>query len=193
MKSLNKKTLRRSGNPVPSSGRSCDCPGCEADGDYRAPRSRDNLGEYYWFCLEHVKAYNARWDYCKNMTAEDIEREIRRTVGGERPTWRLRDRVSSRHFRFDIGDHLGVFGEAAHQRDRASSPPPSRLSADETAAMTLMDLTPPLTMVALKSRYKLLVKRYHPDANGGDPGAEERIKQINAAYSLLRTSLKNAM
>ena len=189
MKSLNKKTLRRSGNPVPSSGHSCDYPGCEADGDYRAPRSRDNLGEYHWFCLEHVKAYNARWDYCKDMNAEDIEREIRRSIGGDRPTWPLRERVSGRQFQFGFTDHLGAFAEN-FGRQRTAQPPPSRLSAEEAAAMKLMDLTPPLTEQALKTRYKLLVKRYHPDANGGDPHAEERIKQINAAYSLLRASLK---
>ncbi|MFO1060844.1 MAG: DnaJ domain-containing protein, partial [Dongiaceae bacterium] len=37
-------------------------------------------------------------------------------------------------------------------------------------------------------RYKSLVKRLHPDANGGDKAAEERLKHINLAYSTLKNS-----
>src|SRR4051812_49541700 len=72
--------------PVPPA-RSCDHPGCEAGGDFRAPRSRLELDRYYWFCLEHVRAYNVAWNYYAGMSQREIEAEIRRETGWERAGW----------------------------------------------------------------------------------------------------------
>jgi preprotein translocase subunit Sec63 len=54
--------------------------------------------------------------------------------------------------------------------------------------MTL-GLTWPTTLDAVKTRYKELAKRHHPDANGGSRDAEERLKTINLAYATLRSRL----
>jgi curved DNA-binding protein CbpA len=53
----------------------------------------------------------------------------------------------------------------------------------------VLDLSLPVTLLEVKARYKQLVKRHHPDANGGDKAAEERLKIINEAYATLRHSL----
>ena len=57
---MTRRTARpRAYAPDPDTpGRTCDMPGCTATGDYRAPKSRTSLNEYWWFCLEHVRAYN---------------------------------------------------------------------------------------------------------------------------------------
>ena len=55
----------------------------------------------------------------------------------------------------------------------------------EAVALSIFDLRPPLTTDMVKARYKELVKRHHPDANGGDKIAEERFKEINRAYQVL--------
>ena len=70
-------------------GRPCDCPGCGAAGGFRAPKSRDSLNEYWWFCLDHVRDYNARWDFYKGMTPDQIEAQTRDDTGWQRPTWPL--------------------------------------------------------------------------------------------------------
>ena len=72
--------------------RSCDHPGCIAGGEYRAPKSRLDLHDYYWFCLEHVRAYNSAWNYYVGMSDAEIEAEIRHDTVWQRPTWRLGDR-----------------------------------------------------------------------------------------------------
>ncbi len=64
-------------------------PGCGAPGEYRAPKSRSNLNEYWWFCLEHVRAYNAAWDFYKGMTPGEIEAQMRADTAWQRPTWPL--------------------------------------------------------------------------------------------------------
>ena len=45
-------------------------------------------------------------------------------------------------------------------------------------------------MAKVKKRYNELAKSLHPDHNRDDPKAEEKLKEINLAYSVLR---KNAM
>lgn len=163
----------------------CDQSGCVHAGEYRAPKSRSTLYEYYWFCLEHVRAYNASWDYYAGMSADEIEAMVRQDVTWQRPTWRLGERTAGRTVRFEatMRDPFGLFGEeeAPAQKRR----PPTA----EEEAMRVLEIRLPFTRVELKARYKELVKRHHPDANGGDKDAEERFKVISQAYNTLLNSL----
>src|SRR5947207_1526901 len=74
--------------PLPPT-RLCDHPGCDCGGDFRAPKSRLELDSYYWFCLEHVRAYNIAWNYYAGMSEPEIEAEIRRDTVWQRPSWKL--------------------------------------------------------------------------------------------------------
>ncbi len=190
--------------------RPCDAPGCAGAGEFRAPRSRNALNEYLWFCLPHVREYNAAWDYYKGMSPAEIESNLRQDTAWQRPTWPL-GRLGGHH-RFEtaefLRDPLGALhgtplhaaarrrrqeaatatGEGGGGGGRAagpSPPPPPELRA----ALDVLGLGWPLEAPALRARYKELAKRFHPDANGGDRGAEERFKDVNRAYSLLRARL----
>ncbi len=163
--------------------RACDQAGCPHAGEYRAPRSRHDLNNYYWFCLDHVRAYNAAWDYYAGLSAAEIERMLRQDVTWQRPTWPLGARIVGRAFRFR--DSFGFFGGD----DEAAAPPQRRALSPEEEAMRVLDLAAPVTVVQLKMRYKELVKVHHPDANGGDKTAEERFKIISQAYKTLMNSL----
>lgn len=165
--------------------RTCDHSGCAQAGEFRAPRGRDQLNEYYWFCLEHVRAYNASWDFYKGMSQDQIEDEIRRSTTWQRPTWPLGSKTSNRRFNFAIHDPFGVFEEEAEEIHKAKTRPPT----PEEDAMRVLELDGPLTLAILKARYKKLVKRHHPDANGGDKAAEEIFKQVAQAYRTLLASL----
>jgi DnaJ domain len=174
--------------------RCCDHPGCLAGGDYRAPKSRLDLRDYYWFCLEHVRAYNAAWNYYAGMSDTEVEAEIRRDTVWQRPSWRLGARHSPGYAE-RIRDYFGVFSDgatAAHERGRANGERGrdavhQALSAREQA-LAVFELDPPFTLVGLKARYKTLVKLHHPDAHGGDKAAEEKLKIINQAYTTLKAS-----
>jgi DnaJ domain len=174
--------------------RPCDHPGCIAGGDFRAPKSRLDLHSYYWFCLEHVRAYNSAWNYYAGMSDTEIEAEIRYDTVWQRPSWRLGIRRGPGHAD-RIRDYFGVFSEgpqdARHHGRKNGEPGPDAtrraLSAREQA-LAVFDIEPPFTLVRLKARYKALVKLHHPDAHGGDREAEEKLKIINQAFATLKAS-----
>jgi hypothetical protein len=162
--------------------RGCDWPGCAAEGQYRAPRSRRELKRFWWFCLEHVRQYNAAWNYYAGMSEAEIEADVRFDTVWQRPSWRMSEKI--RGFTLGsvgVGDTFDLFGRDGETRRRAATP--------EEKALIVLDLQPPVTIAIVKARYKQLVKLYHPDANGGDKASEERFKDISAAYRLVLKSL----
>jgi DnaJ-domain-containing protein 1 len=166
-------------------GKPCDHPGCGETGTYRAPKSRHHLesclNDWLWFCLPHIRAYNAQWNYYANMSEAEIERERRADMTWQRPTWALGDAKLNTPFQ----DPFDLFTEPPNQRrppSRESFPP---LSA-ETKALNTLGLSYPFSEENLRKKYRELVKKHHPDANGGSPKSEEAIKRINEAYRLLK-------
>jgi transposase len=156
-----------------------------AGGEYRAPRSRDALHNFFWFCLNHVRAYNASWNYYAGMSAREIEAEIRNDTVWQRPTWPLGERLGV--FGARVRD-FGLFGMEEEAAAERKTPPSKRPLSQQEQALAIFELEPPFTMSGLKARYKQLVKLHHPDAHGGDKAAEERLKIINQAYSTLKSS-----
>jgi DnaJ-like protein len=171
--------------------RHCDAPGCRSVGEHRAPKARSDLSDYYWFCLDHVRQYNKQWNYYEGASAEELEREIRRSVTWDRPTWSLGTAAAYR--KFVAGEYRDPFGALNGDEDMeaASGSGPKRPGSEtaEGKAFAIMGLAPPVTELELKTRYKQLVKKHHPDANGGNKEAEERLKIINEAYTTLKKFL----
>lgn len=152
---------------------------------FRAPRDR-TLREFHWFCLPHVRAYNASWDYYKGMGPHEIEAALRSDSAWQRPSWPLGRLGGAGRFDPDLlRDPFSVLGQQAptarrRPREETSAPPELR------AALDLLGLSWPLDQADLRGRYKELAKRHHPDATGGDRASEEKLKDINRAYSLLK-------
>ncbi|GBQ22633.1 molecular chaperone DnaJ [Tanticharoenia sakaeratensis NBRC 103193] len=170
-------------------------PGCDQPAGYRAPRGRDALNQYFWFCLEHVREYNAKWDYYKGMTPGQIEAHIRADTSWQRPTWRLGNRGGAVFDEDEVLDPLDILGAGRQQRaDQARAREAGRPRAPEPLRQPLdtLGLGWPLSLDELKSRYKSLARQHHPDANGGDRAAEERLKEINVAYTAVRAHLATA-
>ena len=177
--------------PAPPS-RLCDHPGCEAGGEFRAPRSRLELDSYHWFCLDHVRSYNAAWNYYAGMTEPEIEAEIRRDTVWQRPSWKLGQRHGPA-YESRINDPLGVYtsksgGQQQRNGHKDKTDAMSRVASAREQALAVFDIDPPFTQMSLKARYKVLVKQHHPDAHGGDKEAEEKLKIINQAYTTLKAS-----
>jgi len=160
---------------------SCAHPGCDLAGEFRAPRSPAQLRDYVWFCLDHVRAYNAQWNYYADKGEDAVEADRRGTASWHRPTWPLNGGRPLHGIRDDFGFFESAEDETEHRKSELPDSP-------YTQALAIMDLTPPVTPDAIKRRYKELVKQHHPDANGGDKQAEERLKAINQAYATLTQS-----
>lgn len=166
--------------------RVCEAPGCRLQGEYRAPFARDRLEQYRWFCLEHVRDYNKKWDYFAGLDATEIEQHIRADTTWRRPVWPLGGRRSSGarfHDPLDLREEAGLAEKPQPKMDGSE-----QLTPAERNAMGVLELSWPTSRASVKSRYKELVKIHHPDANGGAREAEEKLKEINVAYSTLRAS-----
>lgn len=176
-------TKARAYQPDPDAPeRSCDIPDCQNPAAYRAPKSRDQLNDYHWFCLEHVRAYNASWDYYKGMTPGQIEQQLRADTSWQRPSWPLgqigRAATAAETL---LRDPLGsLSGRPTRPRPEETAPPELR------EPLATLGLAWPVTLDEVKLRYKQLAKRHHPDANQGSRESEERLKTINVAYAALR-------
>ena len=171
--------------------RRCDHAGCKGPGDYRAPKSRRQLKDYYYFCFDHVQAYNKAWNYHAGMSTEEIEAHLRAAVLGERPLWPLGVRGNQffgrgKRYNDPFDERFGLFDEMRDQAGAARPEMRARPATLEDQALATLGLTGPADIATIKQHYKRLVKRYHPDANGGgDQAAEEQLKRINEAYAIL--------
>jgi len=181
-------------------GRRCQWHDCAEPGEFRAPGPRaagfDGPGEYRWFCLDHVRQFNSDYDFFEGMSSEEILRAQSPIHGWDResrafsptagldgaPRWA------------DFSDPLDAIGARAREiKDsvRRSVNPEQRkdgkvLSAEERRALDALGLSLDADRRALRSRYSQLLRKYHPDHNGGDRGYETRLRQVVEAYQLLR-------
>lgn len=170
----------------------CAVEGCREPGEYRAPVTPsgfDGPGAHILMCLDHVREHNAEWDYFKGMSAEEIWEE-------QSPIPRYSRRV--RQFAYargsDPGPAWGDFDDpldaiAARFRDSGSmreARARSRFSGAEQHALGVLDLGPDATLHDVRGRYSELVRRFHPDRNGGDRSHEGRLAKVIDAYQTLR-------
>ena len=173
----------------------CDVQGCARMGGYRAPKGRGHEGEYYNFCLDHVREYNKSYNYFAGMPDTEIDNYQRSAATGHRPTWTMgvnRARPSTTgDARFTwsaaFADPFGIFGGEAPRAEPKREPERRPLRNLERRSFAALDLDGHETGDAIKARYKALVKQLHPDANGGDRSSEDRLRQIIQAYHYLRS------
>lgn len=166
----------------------CETPGCTEPGSFRAPKGRDGANGYFRFCLEHVRAYNKAYNYFADMTPAEIEHFQHSAPYGHRPTWPMGLLGAFQRPDGGIRDPFGfTAGTKYAQPEKAK--PERRFTPEERRAFAVLEMEPTDDLQAVKSRYKQLVKRFHPDANGGDRAAEDRLKTINQAYSVLSAGL----
>lgn len=173
--------------------RPCAVPGCEEAGEFRAPPlegpgSGEGPPVFRWFCLDHVRAFNAGYNYFDGMTAEEIHHAQRPLAGWERET-----RAFARAGGGDQGPRWADFADpldAIGARYRRTAAPERTdgkpLSGEDRENLRILDLGPEADRHALRRRYSELVRRYHPDRNGGDRSHEARLARVIAAYQALR-------
>ena len=169
----------------PEDAMRCAWEGCAESGVYKAPRSRDNLYDYCWYCLDHVREHNKQWDYFEGMDAGEIEHFMKEAVTGHRPTWSRESALKDPHLK--LHEALDEFLGLSSSRARRTSP---QLPAKLRKALALMDIEYPYSQDTLKKQYRGLVKKFHPDANQGNKEYEEKFKQITTAYHYLSEQLK---
>jgi len=185
-----------SGQPRrPTVAKRCAKPGCTAGAEVYVPKTREDMNDRQWLCREHLREHNQRWNYFAGMSDRDIERFCLDSLTGHRPTWPLGKRAANRpndkeqrtrsYWSYRVEDGFAVFEEAA---EAAPPRPRPRLTKGQLDALAVLNLEEDATLHDIKARYKELVKRFHPDANGGSRDTEERLRQVIRAYGHLRVT-----
>ncbi len=178
----------------------CEWQGCEHVGAHRAPKGRGREGQYFHFCYDHVREYNKTYNYFAGMKDDDVVSYQRSASTGHRPTWTMGVNSSSdKAARFNpnagwasaFSDPFGIFGggEGGHHAHTAGEEAAARrrpLRNLERKSFEALDLEGSESSEEIKARYKVLVKQYHPDANGGDRSAEDQLQKVIQAYHYLK-------
>lgn len=179
----------------------CEWPGCDAKAEYRAPVSRDQINDYRWYCLEHVRKYNQSWNYFSDYSESELDAQMRADRTWERPTWKMgkAPRVpgglhphaeGQAWARFGFSDPMEVLGEAATiNAGQPGDRPKRRLMGEERRAMDVLGLPHDVTVRAeVRTRFRDLVRDLHPDMNGGDSSDPERLSRVLRAWDILKKS-----
>lgn len=170
--------------------RPCDHVGCQRAGLHRAPKGRDHANEYWNFCVEHAADYNRRWNYFAGMNDGEFKDYLAREEVGHRPTWTFRsgrlDRFSSAMRGARAGRRSDPFGLFGSGEAAAPKPRSRRLTRLQVMALEALSLDENADAVAIRARYADLVKRWHPDSNGGDRSAEANLQRVLKAYQTLK-------
>ena len=170
----------------------CEWKGCSNAATHRAPKGRERENEHWRFCLDHVREYNASYNYFKGMSADAVSKYQKDAVTGHRPTWKMG--TGKRNARPDLrglgatGDPFSLFGDGlrAEQQARAEAARPIRNA--ERKALDRLGLDVGATPHQVKMRFKELVKQFHPDANGGDRSTEDRLVEVIQSYNYLKSA-----
>lgn len=194
------RTRRNRKQEEPAQAPTCQWDGCDKPGAHRAPVGRNAEGQFFLFCFEHVKDYNKGYNYFSGLSDSEIARYQKEAITGHRPTWSVGVNKDVK----DAPLHATVRSGSAASHNRVKDPfgfvregrtgggprfPQERkLKTLEQKAFDTMELTAGATSEDIKRRYKELVKKHHPDANGGDRGSEERFRAVIQAYQLLKQS-----
>lgn len=168
----------------------CDHVGCKRPGLFLAPKGRAHEGQYWHFCRDHVAEYNKRWNYFAGMSETEWADFQAREEVGHRPTWTLRggrgDRLAAggRGFQGST-DPFSLLGSRDPNAQNAPAPQ-RRFTRLQAKAYEALSLEEGADASQIRARYAELVKKWHPDSNGGDRGAEDALQRVLNAYQTLK-------
>ncbi len=171
--------------------RLCDAAGCPHKADVRVAKSPRELQEKLWLCAEHAREHNRQWNFFEGLSETEATEARQAGFYGDRPTWSMgrndRARASARaRGPADMADAFGLFRDAA--RAQAQSPHRDGRQLPRLQAQAFKTLGLPFSAPAaeIRRRYAELVRRYHPDANGGDRSAETQLSEVVRAHQILK-------
>lgn len=179
-----KDRRKKTGGPV------CQWAGCKEKATHRAPKGRGGDKDYWSYCLNHAREYNQSYNFFAGMSDADVSAYQKDALTGHRPTWKMGTgkkpaKPDLRGFG-EASDPFTLFGEGmrAEQKQRAEAP---SVRNAERKALDTLSLDANATPAQVKARFKELVKRHHPDANGGDRSTEDRLIEVIHAYNYLKS------
>ena len=168
----------------------CAIPGCRQAGEYRAPLTAsgfDGPGQWRWLCLDHVREHNAAYNYFAGMSPEEIQAAQSPLAGWDRATRAFAAAGADPGPAWaDFRDPLDAI--SARFRPNGTRYRVSRFSGEEQHALGVLGLGDDTDLHTVRKRYSQLVRRYHPDRNGGDRSQERKLGEVIAAWQKLKVA-----
>ena len=161
----------------------CDWKNCKQIGNYKAPIEKDNSRKFRWLCLGHIKEFNKSWDYFNGMSENQIFNFIKSDMTWHKPTQSF---GSSDNF-FNILWNNTLNNENIFS---VNNPIKKKFNEKDIQAFKIMDLEIGIKWDKIQSKFKTLVKKYHPDMNAGNKKFEDKLKTITLAYTQLKITYK---
>ncbi|WP_299548342.1 DnaJ domain-containing protein [uncultured Tateyamaria sp.] len=172
-----------------TSTRVCDHDGCQEAGKFRAPKAPDVLDDFFWFCQQHVREYNTKWNFFDGTTEAEINAQQSKDKVWERQTKPMGDPEARAWARLGIEDPHQVLGKNATQNPgRGGSAASRRLPPTEKRAIEILEAKADATKAEVRKAYKALIKVLHPDMNGGDRSQEEQLQEVVWAWDQIKDS-----
>ena len=189
-KKKRQRTKRGMSGAFETSQRGCAHPGCAEPGQYRAPKSPDSLDEYYWFCKEHVREYNLKWNFFNGSTEEEFEAQIEKDRVWDRPTKPFGKQGEEARAGSRLGgdDPHQILGSNATRNPGKSVTGTRRLPPTARRAIDILEAKDHWTKAEIRKQYKSLVKDLHPDMNGGAREDEDRLQEVVWAWDQIKDS-----
>jgi len=171
-----------------TSQRICEHEGCNEPGKFRAPKAPDVLDDYYWFCKDHVREYNLKWNFFDGTTEAEMNAQMSKDKVWDRQTRAFTDPEARAWARLGIEDPHQVLGGNATQNPGKSGPAKRKLPPTERRAMEILEAEDHWSKAEIRKAYKALIKVLHPDINGGDRSQEEQLQQVVWAWDQIKQS-----
>ncbi len=171
-----------------TSKRICDHEGCNQPGLYRAPKAPDVLDDFFWFCKEHAREYNLKWNFFDGTTEAEMNAQMSEDKVWERQTRAFSDPEARAWARLGIEDPHQVLGGNATQNPGKGRSGQRKLPPTERRAVEILEAEDTWTKQEIRKAYKKLIKVLHPDINGGDRSQEEQLQEVVWAWDQIKDS-----
>ena len=173
-----------------TSRRQCENSGCHEPAKYRAPKSPDILDDYFWFCKDHVREYNLKWNFFDGSSEEELQKQMESDRVWERETKPFKTSEEQRAWsRLGVDDPHQVLGANATQNPGKSITGATRkLPSSERRALDVLEAKDHWAKAEIRKSYKSLIKILHPDMNGGDRSQEEQLSEVVWAWDQIKDS-----
>ncbi len=167
----------------------CEHEGCARIGEFRAPKGRDHEGQFFRFCLEHVRAYNQSYNYFAGMNDDGVRSYQKEASFGHRPTWSAGvNGAFDPNSKVDAATLLRARLERLRQaRENAGRGGAKPIGNAAIKALETLGLEPGADAQTIRARFKVLAKANHPDLNRGDRSREDRLRAIIEAHNYLKS------
>jgi hypothetical protein len=190
-KKRRKTTRRGMSGAFDTSTKTCEFPECKEAGLYRAPKSSELLDEFFWFCKEHIREYNLKWNFFQGTSDDDFQKFLDkdRVWGRDTQPFGKRPDEGRAWSRLGVDDPIEILGSNSTQNPgRTVNQSTRKLPATDRKALEILDARDTWTKMEIRKQYKSLVKDLHPDMNGGNRADEDRLQEVVWAWDQIKES-----